>query len=501
MGTPTDLLRVTRERDLYRRLLELAEHEAPGPFVEDALALVVEVTGARQGYLEIQDASGEPRWWTSVDLSDEELAGARRRISRGIIAEAIATGRTVLTPSAFLDERFSGQDSVQETHIEAVCCAPIGAPARGVLYLQHTSDAGTFDEGVRAQVELVTRYLGPALERVLARRVAADGTDPTAELRRRLPLDTVIGCSQALADVLQQVVLAAPLDVTVLLTGESGTGKTHLARVIHQAGPRAAGPFVELNCANLPDDLLESELFGAEQGAHSTATRRVPGKIAAAEHGTLFLDEIGELSARAQAKLLQLLHSKTFVPLGATEPRHADVRVIAASNTDLKDAVRQRLFREDLLYRLTVLPIRMPSLAERRDDIPLLADRLAAAAGERHHLPAVPLSPNARHAAAAADWPGNVRELANAIEAAVIRAAGTGATQVEPAHLFPGVTPGPATTLTFHASTRRFQAELLAKALADHDWNVTQTAHDLDLTRAHVHNLIRAFGLTRTPSS
>jgi hypothetical protein len=113
----------------------------------------------------------------------------------------------------------------------------------------------------------------------------------------------------------------------------------------------------------------------------------------------------------------------------------------------------------------------------------------------------VPLSPNARHAAAAADWPGNVRELANAIEAAVIRAAGTGATQVEPAHLFPGVTPDPATTLTFHASTRRFQAELLAKALADHDWNVTQTAHDLDLTRAHVHNLIRAFGLTRTPSS
>jgi hypothetical protein len=237
-----------------------------------------------------------------VDLSDEELAGARQRISRGIIAEAIASGRTVLTPSAFLDARFSGQDSVRETRIEAVCCAPIGDPARGVLYLQHTSEPGAFDESVRAQVELVTRYLGPALERVLARQVAADGIDPTEDLRRRLPLDAVVGRSRALADVLQQVLLAAPLDVTVLLSGESGTGKTLLARVVHQAGPRAGGPFVELNCANLPDELLESELFGAEQGAHSTATRRVQGKIAAAEHGTLFLDEIGELSARAQAK-------------------------------------------------------------------------------------------------------------------------------------------------------------------------------------------------------
>jgi Nif-specific regulatory protein len=501
MGTLPDVLRVTRERDLYRRLLELAEHEAPGPFVEDALALVVEVTGARQGYLEIQDAGGEPRWWTSVGLSDEELAGARRRISRGIIAEALATGRTVLTPSAFLDDRFSSQDSVRDTHIEAVCCAPIGEPACGVLYLQHTSEPGAFDESVRGQVELVTRHLGPTLERVLARQAPASGTDPTAEFRRRLPLESVVGCSPALADVLQQVALAAPLDVTLLLTGESGTGKTHMARVIHQAGPRAGGPFVELSCANQPDALLESELFGAEQGAHSTATRRTPGKIAAAQRGTLFLDEIGELSARAQAKLLQLLHAKTFFPLGATEPTYADVRVITASNTDLKEAVRQRRFREDLLYRLTVLPVRMPSLSERREDVPLLADHLAAAACERHHLGAVRLSPNARHAAAAADWPGNVRELANAVEAAVIRAAGTGATQVEPAHLFPGAPPGPTAAMTFHEATRRFQAELLAKALADHDWNVSQTARDLDLTRAHVHNLIRAFGLTRIPSS
>ena len=498
MHNPPDLARVTRERDLYRRLLELGQHEAPGPFVEDALALVVEVTGARQGYLEVQDPAGEPRWWTSVHLTDEELAGARRRISRGIIAEAIATGRTVLTPSAFLDDRFSSHDSVRDTRIEAVCCAPIGQPACGVLYLQHTSDPGAFDETVRSQVELVARYLGPPLERVLARCVAAGEPDPTAEFRKRLPLDTVVGCSRALADVLQQVVLAAPLDVTVLLTGESGTGKTHLARVIHQAGPRAGGPFVALSCANLPDELLESELFGAEPGAHSTATRRLPGKVGAAQRGTLFLDEIGELSLRNQAKLLQLLHARSFFPLGATEPVHADVRVIAATNTDLKEAVRQRHFRDDLLYRLTVLPIRMPSLAERREDVPLLADRLAEAACERYRLPAVALSPNARHALAAADWPGNVRELAHAVEAAVIRAAGARASQVEPGHLFPGVTPDRPLPATFHEATRRFQADLLAKALADHDWNVSQTARDLDLTRAHVHNLIRAFGLTRS---
>src|SRR6185503_5405365 len=193
-------------------------------------------------------------------------------------------------------------------------------------------------------------------------------------LRRTLKASAIIGKSRALAGVLTQAAAAAPLDVTVLLTGPSGTGKTQLARVIHESSPRARGPFVELNCAALPEALLESELFGVLPGAHSTATRKIAGKVAAAEGGTLFLDEIGELKPAAQAKLLKLLESREYYPLGATHPVCADVRVIAATNLDIKAAVQRKDFREDLFYRLQVLPIRLPSLAERREDVALLAE-------------------------------------------------------------------------------------------------------------------------------
>jgi Nif-specific regulatory protein len=214
------------------------------------------------------------------------------------------------------------------------------------------------------------------------------------------------------------VALVAPLDVTVLLTGESGTGKSLLARAIHDNGPRAAGPFVELNCAALPEGLIESELFGAVAGAHSTATRAVPGKVRGAEGGTLFLDEIAELAPAAQAKLLHLLHAREYFPLGAPRAVRADIRLIAATNVDLDAAVAEKRFREDLYFRLRVLPIRVPTLAERKEDLADLSVYLLGTACRRHSLPAFSLSPGAVRAVEASPWPGNVRELAHALEAA-----------------------------------------------------------------------------------
>jgi Nif-specific regulatory protein len=246
--------------------------------------------------------------------------------------------------------------------------------------------------------------------------------------------------------------------------------------------------------------LIESELFGALPGAHSTATRRIEGKVAAAERGTLFLDEIGELTAAAQAKLLHLLHSKRYYPLGSSKTVAADVRVIAATNADLGAAVSARRFREDLFYRLQVLPIRVPSLAERREDIPELAAFFVASACERHHLPFLELSRAAVRAAQVAEWPGNVRQLSHAMEAAAIRAAGEGATKVERAHLFPE-DPSPEDEtrkmVTFQEATRRFQMRLLKDSLEQTEWNVVEVARRLDLARSHVYNLIRAFGLER----
>ncbi len=300
--------------------------------------------------------------------------------------------------------------------------------------------------------------------------------------------------------MLREVALVAPLDVNVLLTGESGTGKSQLARVIHDNSLRRAAPFVEVNCAALPEHLVESELFGALPGAHSTATRKMEGKVAAAEHGTLVLDEVGELPLGVQAKLLQLLQSKTYFPLGSAKAVQADVRVIAATNADLQTAVAEKRFREDLFYRLQVLPIRVPSLGERRQDVGDLAAHFAAAACERHHLPRVGLSPDAARALMAGEWPGNIRQLAHKVEVAAIRAAGSGAERIERTHLFSDVAPGGGEgggSLTFQEATRRYQAKLLQKTLEEEGWNIVETARRLDLARSHVYNLIRAFGLAR----
>ena len=495
-----DIERTRRERDLYRRLLELGGENELGPFLRDALALVVEATGAQQGYLELHDdqaAGNGARWSMAHGFTDEEVESVRSSISRGIIAEALATGRTIETPSALLDPRFRDRGSVQIRKIQAVLCAPIGSdPPVGVLYL-HGLAPGPFHPDDRAKAEIFARHLAPFADRLLVR--FGRDTDPTAPFREKLRLAPVVGRSHVLATLLRQVELVAPLDVNVLLTGESGTGKSQIARVIHDNGPRAGHPFVELNCGALPETLLESELFGALPGAHSTAARRLEGKVAAAEHGTLFLDEIGDLSQPSQGKLLHLLQSKQYYPLGSARPVAADVRVIAASNIDLQAAVAERRFREDLFYRLQVVPVRVPSLAERREDIRELAEHFCAEACARHGRPRVVLSRGALRAAESAEWPGNVRQLAHAVEAATIRAAGEGARQVEQSHLFPDSSRSDigAPSITFQEATRRFQARLLGEALEDAGWNVMEVARRLDLARSHVYNLIRAFGLTR----
>jgi len=496
-----ELVQLRRERDLFSRLLALGRQDEPEPFLSDALGLIVEVTDARQGYLELHGDDPEtPRWSLGHGFTSQQLDGVRAVISRGIIAEALATGKTIVTDSAMLDERFRGLDSVKFGHIEAVLCAPIGDdPPRGVLYLQKAASRLAFTDDDRSRAETFAWHLAALADRVLTRYRQRAVTDHTALVRDGLRAADVIGRSVALATALQQAALVAPLDVHVLLTGETGTGKSQLARVIHDNGPRSHQSFVTVNCAALPEPLMESELFGALPGAHSTALRKIEGKVASAEHGTLFLDEIGELTHAAQAKLLHLLQAKEYYPLGGTKPQHANVRVVAATNTDLQQAVAERRFREDLFYRLQVLPIRVPALAERREDIALLATYFCAQACAHHGLPRLELSPNAVRAAESAEWPGNVRQLENTVEAAVIRAAGARAKQVERLHLFPespGV-PEPETAGTFQEATRRFQARYLEDALEANGWNVVETARRLDLARSHVYNLIRAFGLER----
>ena len=356
-----------------------------------------------------------------------------------------------------------------------------------------------FSDEAREHAEALARHLAPFVDRLLERARRESASDATRSLRARYRVEEVIGHGPAIAQALEQAMLVAPLDVSVLLTGPSGSGKSQLARAIHANSRRANGPFVELNCAALPENLLESELFGALAGGHSEARRNQAGKVAAAEGGTLFLDEIGEIPFGAQAKLLQLLQSKQYYPLGSPQPVQADVRLVAATNEDLHEAVKARRFREDLFYRLQVLPIRMPTLAERREDLPDLAAHLLTSACRRHGLPALRLSGAGLRAIQGGEWPGNVRELEHAVEAAAIRAAGDASTTVEPRHLFPTAvrsseSPG---ELDFREATRWFQRDLLERTLREHEWNIAEVARRLGLARSHVYNLIGAFELGR----
>jgi Nif-specific regulatory protein len=499
-----DYERLRLERDLYLGLLGLTGREHPGPFLEEALGLVVRVLNAEQGYLEVFDPQDGPTWWHAAGCSEEQVERIRSIVSRGIIAEALALGDAIVCPSAILDPRFRDRPSVQASQIEAVLCVPILRQTPiGVLYLQGCRTGGTFSAGEVDQAKTYARLLAPLVESLFIRSRQQRQTDHVAPLRSRLRLDEVIGVSAAMARVLREVELVAPLDVAVLITGDTGTGKTQLARVIHENGPRRGRRFVELNCAAIPENLVESELFGALAGAHSTAVRRMEGKVAAAEGGTLFLDEITELSPTAQAKLLQFLHTKEYFPLGSGTSLTADVRIIAATNTDLQEAVRDRRFRSDLLYRLQVLSVRMPSLSERREDIVPLAQHLVERVQRGHRLRQLELSPGALRAIEASEWRGNVRELSNALEAAAIRAAAEGAGAIEAAHVLREAvaaqeSPG---HRTFQDETRRFQTALVQRALEGSDWNVAAAARSLDLTRAHLYNLIRAFGLSRRPAS
>ncbi|MDP9149290.1 MAG: sigma 54-interacting transcriptional regulator [Myxococcota bacterium] len=495
----SEIERLRLERDLYLGLLDLNDRQDAPVFLEEALRLIVRVLDAGQAYLEVTDPHEGPSWWRAAGCSDEQVEWIRAIVSRGIIAETLAAGEVVACPSALLDPRFRDRPSVQASQIEAVLCVPIVQTIpMGVLYIQGRRGGGAFRDAETERAKTFARHLAPLVEGLFLRSRGPQ-TDHVAPFRARLRLDGILGKSAALGAVLREVELVAPLDVAVLITGETGSGKSQLARVIHENSRRRDRRFVEINCSALPDNLIESELFGSVAGAHSTATKRVEGKVGAAQGGTLFLDEIAELSQNAQSKLLQFLHTKDYYALGSSTSLRADVRIIAATNDDLEEAVEQRRFRDDLFYRLHVLTIRMPSLAERPEDVGPLGVALCERAQRSHGLKPLLLSPKAIRAIEGHSWRGNVRELAHAVEAAAIRAAAEGAAAIESAHIFRPVPSNGAgrATLSFHEATRKFQAGVVLRALKAEDWNVAATARALDVTRAHLYNLIKAYGLSR----
>jgi two-component system response regulator AtoC len=329
------------------------------------------------------------------------------------------------------------------------------------------------------------------------------------EIVGRYDFSRIIGTSPAIVESLRLAGEVASADTTVLLHGESGTGKELFARAIHYNSSRRSGPFVAVNCAAIPDALLESELFGHERGAFTGADRRKPGRFEAADGGTLFLDEIGDMSAAVQAKWLRVLEDRSFQRLGGNERIEVDVRIVCATNHSLRDAVREGSFREDLFYRVTAYPVRLPPLRERRQDILPIARavlaELAPAMGKRIR----DFDDGARARLEEHPWPGNVRELRNAVERAVILARGD---RLEARDLFPDEErPAPATGAPSEDRAEgrlldlpekglrleELERDLIEQALARADGNVTRAGRLLGLSRATLRYRVRKFGLGR----
>ncbi|AKF05027.1 sigma-54-dependent transcriptional regulator [Sandaracinus amylolyticus] len=339
------------------------------------------------------------------------------------------------------------------------------------------------------------------VEKALATNARVAARPPDAPVRGE---GQVLGDSDAMRETIARLKKAAPTVATVLLRGESGTGKEVAARTLHGWSPRHAGPFVAVHCAALPDNLLESELFGYEKGAFTGATQRKPGRVELAQGGTLFLDEIGDISPAVQVKLLRLLQEKEFQRLGGTSAEKVDVRFVAATHRDLEAMVEDGTFREDLFYRLNVVPVWMPPLRERGDDVALLANRFCAELADQNGRAGLRFAADGIAALRAHDWPGNVRELQNLVERLVVFAEGDAirASDVErelgarsARNGRPSGSPAPIDAGTLDAHRVEAEKGAIRDALARAQGNRTQAARLLGISRRTLYNKLAELGL------
>jgi len=380
--------------------------------------------------------------------------------------------------------------------VRSVLAVPILRADRvaGVIYLDSSDPAADFDIGHLQLLTAVSGITAMALENI--RHLEA-----LSEENRRLEAEvglehSMVGESPALRDTIRVIGRVAPADTTVIIFGESGTGKELAARAIHLNSTRAKKAFLALNCAVLTETLLESELFGHERGAFTGAIAQKRGKLELADGGTVFLDEIGELAPTLQAKLLRVLQEREFERVGGSRPIKVDVRIIAATNRDLAGAVKNKLFRQDLFYRLNVVSLTMPALRDRREDIVMLANHFIQKFSRRVSTRRVRgLSPKARILLENYDWPGNVRELENVIERAVV----LGSTEVIVPEDLPEtlLEAAPATLPLdeYHASVNEARRQIVLRALDKTKGNVTQAARLLGIQSTYLHRLIRNLGL------
>jgi len=475
--------------------------------------------------------------------SDSEVArrlsGHRFPAKLGFAGIAMSTGHSLMVDNVQLDARhYHGTDQTTGLATRNLIATPLHSPQGplGVVEVVNHRGNQPFSEEDLHLLEALSGSIAIALDNA---RLYAEARQTEARLRTQVGVlrrdlasqhrfDEMVGTGAAMAEVFHLMETAAASSITVLIEGETGTGKELVARGIHRASARADGPFLAINCAAMAESLLESELFGHRRGAFTGAVRDQPGLFRSAEGGTVFLDEVGEMPAAMQAKLLRVLEHGEVVPLGESRPFKVDVRILSATNRQLREEVKLGKFRDDLYYRIAVFPIRLPPLRERREDIPLLVQRCLERSTGRQHKHISGFDEPALAVFAAYSWPGNIRELQNEIERAValarderllglahisisssIRQAGTAVDSISitahagstpPQLLAADTRPETHTAVPYRDSSFReardaFEARYIAEVLARCDRNISRAAKLMRMSRVQLQRKIKDYGL------
>ena len=469
------------------------------------------------------------------------LADVRFPAELGIAGEALKTGQAIRLTDAQADPRlYHGVDQITGLTTRDLLAAPLTSQQSTIGVIEAVNHRGEtpFSDDDLAFLEALAESIAIAIKNARSytqlKDTEANLRTSVGALRRDLArhdlFTMVLGASPAMTEVFRLMESAAGCAITVLIEGETGTGKELVARGIHRASARGEDPFLAINCAALPETLLESELFGHRRGAFTGAVRDNPGLFRAAAGGVIFLDEVSDMPMPMQAKLLRVLEEGEVVPLGESFPRKVDARVLSATNRDLKAEVKRGNFREDLYYRLAVFPIRLPPLRERRDDIPLLAGHFLNVAAERYHKRFGGFEPATLELLAGYGWPGNIRELRNEIDRAVALAKDGG--PVKPGHLSPTLqaassvalpaaaappTPAGASTgaearaalktsldgtghqvESLHKARSAFEVRYITEMLRQNRGNVSRTAQALGLSRATLQKKRRSTGFANS---
>jgi len=484
------------EIDSYRKLYKLTEKLMSGANIEDLLNnlidIVIEISGADRGFLILRKEDKDLDFTVARNVNKETITNAISYVSDSIISRVIKNRKPVIVSDALNDEVFSTSASVMNLKLVSVMCVPLLARGDllGIIYIGNNNVINLFTAENLQVLEVLAAQAALLIQNaLLINELKIEGKELKEKIEQ-LRFGSMIGASDAMRDVFTKIEKVSNVDIPVLIQGETGTGKELVAQEIHNKSDRSVGPFVVINCGAIPRDLLESELFGHLKGSFTGAIANKIGKFKAADGGTLFLDEIGDMPLELQVKILRVLEEHKVVAVGDTKTQSVDIRVIAATNKPLEDAIAEGSFREDLFYRLNVITIWLPPLRDRGEDVSLIAKYFLNRYTAEYDRKLKGFSQRALESISKHQWKGNVRELENRIRKAVILA---DKKMIEPEDL--DLNPNEIAPIKPLALAREeFQIDYIKEALKRNNNNRTKAAQVLDVDPRTIFRYLEKMG-------